>query len=287
MKFAAVICAALAAAVIAIPAQGQDPAEVGEGKGWFHTDCSFANRAPDDPIVFPRGPGASHSHDFIGPKVTAFSTNESIRKGLTTCVRTNTPFSTSDRSAYWVPTLYVGDAPVQPLAGVTAGYSAGVRAYRQIEPFPDDLRVIAGDSKGGPTEEGGQRIYLWECPGGILERGTATTAPTCATPRLDLLMRFPDCWNGADDSRDHKSHMAYSRRGACPSTHPVLVPQLQLTVRYPTTGGPDVRLASGDVSTAHADFMNGWDPDKLAGLVARCMNADRYCGGSDYPVPGH
>ena len=66
----------------------------------------------------------------------------------------------------------------------------------------------------------------------------------------------------------------------------VLVPQLQLTLHYTTRGGPTTRLASGKIDTAHADFMNGWDTDKLAALVKHCMNADKYCGGTDRAVPG-
>ena len=52
--------------------------------------------------------------------------------------------------------------------------------------------------------------------------------PTCPDTRgsfLRLHIRFPECWDGRNiDSADHKSHMAYSRAGVCPSTHPISVP---------------------------------------------------------------
>ena len=108
-------------------------------------------------------------------------------------------------------------------------------------------------------------------------------------------MKFPDCWDGIHlESLDHKSHMAYSRRPnrlrtrrVCPSTHPRVMPQITMEVRYPTSGGPLTRLASGAMNTAHGDFMNAWKQQQLERLVRRCLNADRYCGGQDTPVPGH
>ena len=32
----------------------------------FLADCPFSHRLPDDPIVSPNLPGASHMHDFFG-----------------------------------------------------------------------------------------------------------------------------------------------------------------------------------------------------------------------------
>ena len=89
--------------------------------------------------------------------------------------------------------------------------------------------------------------------------------------------------------------MAYSRldltskrkKATCPGTHPRPVPALRLTVRYKTTGGPALTLASGAVNTAHADFMNGWNEKKLARMVRRCLKRDKYRGGGSSPVRGH
>lgn len=285
---------ALSLFVIALPANGDDPSgPVGADVGAFHADCQYTHRLADDPIVAPRGSGASHSHDFFGSRSTdAFSTNDSIRSSASTCVRTNASASDADHSAYWVPTLYVGDQPVDPVEPLGAYYKAGRRDFMAIKSFPKDLRIIAGDAKGlTPDEINGQRVFIWECEGTTVDRGSTTIAPTC-TQGLTLSIRFPDCWDGINvDSSNHKSHMAYSTEGArawvCPSTHPVLVPRLELKVRYPTTGGPAVRLASGAVNTAHADFMNGWNQETLEALVRDCLNTDEYCGGGEKPVPGH
>jgi Domain of unknown function (DUF1996) len=101
---------------------------------------------------------------------------------------------------------------------------------------------------------------------------------------VDLSVAFPDCWDGTRlDSPDHQAHMTFSvHRGegprACPATHPRAVPAVQLHLRYPTRGGPAVRLASGFEYTAHADFFNAWDPGGLADLVKNCLNASVGCG---------
>ena len=75
----------------------------------FAVVCTFSHRLPDDPIVHPRQPGTSHSHDFFGNTTTdASSTYASLRAGSTTC------HNPEDTAAYWVPTLLVGTAAVAP-----------------------------------------------------------------------------------------------------------------------------------------------------------------------------
>ncbi len=126
-----------------------------------------------------------------------------------------------------------------------------------------------------------------------LVRASNVSVPTCPGTKLEVLIRFPDCWDGTHlDSADHMSHVAYSdpdRRGSvyrtCPRSHPVAIPKLAIEVRYPTVGGPGVSLASGLGYTAHADFFNAWDPETFARLVRDCLNADGYCGKGNKPGP--
>jgi hypothetical protein len=40
----------------------------------------------------------------------------------------------------------------------------------------------------------------------------------------------------------------------------------------------DVSLASGGVHTAHADFLNAWDQEKLETEVELCINRNLTCG---------
>ena len=88
----------------------------------FIENCRFSHQAPDDPIVFPSKPGASHQHTFVGNRTTsAFSNFGSLRSGPTTCMRRD------DTAAYWVPTLYQGSTAVFP-QGATIYYRRGTLA---------------------------------------------------------------------------------------------------------------------------------------------------------------
>src|SRR5262249_56621631 len=54
----------------------------------FVGSCAFSHMAMDDPIVYPRQPGASHDHSFVGNTTTnAFSTLRTLRAGSSTCKR--------------------------------------------------------------------------------------------------------------------------------------------------------------------------------------------------------
>ncbi len=114
--------------------------QTGEGFGAFYSFCEFSHRSNDDPIVFPGKKGAAHSHDFFGATtLDQNSTNESIKQGGTTCVRSDDGFERnkvgSNRSAYWIPTLYVNDQPVQSLKS-SSSYRTEYKSTSTIEPFP-------------------------------------------------------------------------------------------------------------------------------------------------------
>jgi hypothetical protein len=236
----------------------------------FISSCRFSHRLPDDPIVFPRRPGASHDHTFVGNTTTnAFSTRGSLVRASTTCRRAD------DTAAYWMPTLLVNGQPVEP-RGATIYYRR--RTLDAVRPFRPGLKMIAGDAHAtGPQN---LRVTFWNC-GAAAGVAPSADVPTCPDVRgsgLRLHVNFPSCWNGTElDSADHQSHMAYAMRGRCPSTHPVAVPAISLIFRYPVTGGPGVSLASGGHYSAHADFFNAWKQPGLASLVDGCLNALRHC----------
>ena len=239
----------------------------------FVENCGYAHQAPDDPIVFPGQSGLSHQHTFVGNTTTnAFSTFGSLRAGGTTCLRRD------DTAAYWVPALYQGSTAVLPVAA-TIYYRRGTLA--EVTPFPNNLRVIAGDAKA--TSPQGMRITFWSC-GVVSGVDRSAEVPTCPDTRgsfLRLHIRFPECWDGRRlDSPDHKGHMAYAVRGECPATHPVEVPQITQIYRYPSRGGEGFALASGGVYSAHADFLNAWKPSALRKFVEGCLNALVHCGRS-------
>jgi len=237
----------------------------------FIETCRFSHRAPDDPIVFPGKAGVSHDHTFVGNRSTnAFSTFGSLRSAGTTCQRRE------DTAAYWLPTLFQGSTPVLPVEA-TIYYRRGT--FEKVRTFPRDLRMIAGDATATTPQD--VRYVFWNCGrgGGRTPSSTVPTCPVVAKSSLRLHVRFPNCWNGRlTDSPDHKSHMAYSVRGHCPSSHPAAVPAITILFRYPSQGGQGFSLASGGQLSGHADFMNTWNPGALKRLVEGCLNALVHCG---------
>ena len=271
---AGLVVVGVASAALAKPPAGDLRGDVTradlQGVNFVET-CRFSHQAPDDPIVFPGKPGASHQHTFVGNRTTdAFSTFGSLRSGRTTCARA------ADTAAYWVPALYQGASVVLPRAA-TIYYRRETTS--PVMAFPNGLRMIAGDAAA--TSPQGMRVTFWSC-GALSGVPPSTDVPTCPQVRgssLRLHVRFPSCWDGRRlDSADHKSHMAYAVRGACPSTHPVAVPAVAQIYRYPTLGGEGFTLASGGELSAHADFFNAWRPGALKRLVEGCLNALVHCG---------
>jgi hypothetical protein len=250
--------------------------------GSFITVCRFSHRAPDDPIVYHGKPGASHDHSFVGNVSTsAFSTFASLRRARTTCE------PTSDTAAYWAPTLLVNGRPVLPTRAIVY-YDRLTSA--PVRPFPPGLRIVAGNAYAGSRQSTG--VTFWQCGVikttlyGPLRRAQGASpsvagnvVPSCPPgSRLQLRVNFPDCWNGKTrDSLNHASHMAYSRNGVCPRSHPVPVPAIALVYEYLPPSGV-VALSSGPAYTGHADFVNAWNQRALANLVDRCLNALRVCG---------
>jgi hypothetical protein len=252
-------------------------------------DLRSSHTADDDPIVDPRQSGRSHPHTFFGNTSTdADSTLASLRAAGTTCK------PAADRGAYWVPTLYQRGRAVR---AAKAQFYYNLRGYTSMDSFPPGLKMITGDAHAQHPQS--VRVVYWSCGAtgvrvrvgsgaprcGLLRARFHGVAQACGTcPRrsnfevsvktfVELHLNFPDCWDGKHlDSVDHKRHMAYSRNYVCPPSHPVKVPLIRLTIRYPITDGRDVALASGGQLTGHADFFNAWSQRVLDKLVDRCFH---------------
>jgi Domain of unknown function (DUF1996) len=253
---------------------------VGDGVGAFRTVCDLARMAKDDPIVFPGQPGASHLHSFFGNAgANANSTQDSIRNsGNSTCRG-----GIANRSSYWVPSLIDAQGkPVEPIR-IDVYYKSGYNgiAPEDVQPFPSGLRVIAGSAKASAAQE----HSYWDCHGDYI--GHPGSIPQCSSEAdaLNMVVEFPQCWDGKNlDSADHKSHMAYTEDGKCPSTHPVPIPAISFNVLYPVRNVTGWRLASDMYETskpggfsAHGDWFEGWDPDISKTFIKNCVNAGVDC----------
>ncbi len=200
---------------------------------------------------------------------TPYSTADSLRGSPTTCQQQ------LDTASYWAPALYDGDELVEP-TGLKAYYRPGPEVDPTIvEPMPPGLALIAGDAAAtGPQPLG---VVGWHCGS---SSALHDRPPSCsADSPLALRITFPDCWDGRLlDVADHTSHVARSRKGLCPDSHPVPIVQLVTDIRYSTNGGTEMSLASGAAHTAHADFINAWDQEKLETEVELCINRNLTCG---------
>jgi Domain of unknown function (DUF1996) len=278
VRLAAIV--GLAASALAWQTAGGAAAPSVSGTATFISVCAFSHRAPDDPIVFPRAPGFSHNHTFVGNVSTnAFSTLATLRRARTTCD------PQGDTAAYWAPTLYVDGSPVIPRSA--AIYYRRLTTAK-VRPFPAGLRMVAGNSHAVSPQS--RSVTYWDCavfkenfyaPRETQSENAAgsSSIPHCSQyADLQLNVNFPNCWNGKSlDSADHKSHMAYSVDGRCPASHPVAVPAIRLVYSYLPPGPGTVILSSGGQYSGHADFINSWNERVLTKLVDTCLDDGVYC----------
>jgi hypothetical protein len=260
--------------VFGTPGTGQPPGPIVR-VAEFLAVCPPSHRLPDDPIVFPRLPGASHMHSFFGN--TSTNANSDINSLLSSPSNCNPSI---DLSSYWVPTLYRDNVPVEPDTPTFYYLGEGVRddVIARIQPLPLGLRIVAGNAKA--TAPDATTISRWSClhAGQVPPGKDFVNCP--AGTMMESYLDFPQCWNGRDlDSADHKSHMAYPVNGDCPATHPVPVPKLRQVLRYPVNGDPShFRLASGAGFTMHGDFFNAWPEAEMLRRVRDCINPIIKCG---------
>lgn len=272
---------ALVIALTGLTVSGGSPAQAASA-GWI-VRCDFSHALPDDPIVYPQQRGASHVHDFVGNTSTnGMSTYKSMVSATAKC---GLP---KDTAGYWTPALYRNGVKVAP-AGSYGGRSARPKIYyrddnlnagTRVEPFPPDMRLIAGNHKATTAAQSpklGSAIY-WGCSDN--STGKLTTPPaSCSTGIMSLHVGFPSCWNGVRTGVNDTANVVYPSGGKCPAGFPRALPRMILRWEYPvTTTTGKITLASGSPYSIHADFWNTWDQARLSQLVDDCLNADQSCG---------
>jgi Domain of unknown function (DUF1996) len=222
----------------------------------------------DDPIVFPGTQNATHLHVYFGNTGARFDSTASslVNSGNSTCTG-----GILNRSSYWVPAMI--DAregrPLTPLP-LSIYYKVGYNGIPSsaIRPFPQGLRMIAGNSKATAPQDVSIVHFHCHAQSNGAPVLSATIPASCpAGSVLQASIEFPQCWDGTNlDSPDHKSHMAYPSGGRCPSTHPVPIPQITYNVVYrvANTGDTAYWRLSSDLAGApagssnHADWFAAW-----------------------------
>jgi len=259
------------------------------GTGIFTDRCAYSHEAADDPIMYPGRAGASMHHDFFGNTgTTASSTAASLLGGATTCT------TSADSSAYWAPVLEQDGRVLTP--GTALIYwrrPTGEQAA--VHTVAVGLQLIAGDEAA--TAPQSTSVISWGCAK-AKAKGSAGTAsgpkPGTATPHacpagrdIRLTVFFPSCWDGKNLAGMGQTNVVYPVDHACPSSHPVQIPQIVFHVAYPTSTATGLTLSTspavqGSIDTAHIDFINGWDQARLNADVAACDATSTRCG----PVTG-
>ncbi len=277
--------------------------------GFFRVKCEVSHFAYDDPIIYPGQPGRAHLHMFFGnTNANAYSTFDSLlNTGTGTCNGEDL-----NRSAYWFPAVLDrnGNALI-PFEIMVYYKNDNFRfdgANELVSPFPDNLRMIAGDASA--TQPQTEFTGDWEvipavsflCGPAYGASQRSALIPDCSSNgqgpyagnALEMQIAFPQCFN--PDSGTYlsdQSHMSYSEGGyygvRCPDSHPQDVSSIMYRIFFSPDeyGGSlsDLYLSS-DVkhnqilpggTTAHADWFGAWHPEAMDMWVQNCNNTQADC----------
>ncbi|KAK7510465.1 uncharacterized protein IWZ02DRAFT_39953 [Phyllosticta citriasiana] len=248
-----------------------------------------------DPILNP-GQLSPHVHSFIGaPVISANTSFADTQKASCSQV-----YVKPDKSVYWMPSLYFQSPKNQSFIRVPEHHrvlyyfnrasdpKTNQQNFDLIEEFPPNFRMIAGDSmlRSPATTKQMQGAVEWFCHGPDVKSSGFPAGFTSCANGLAGSIHFPYCWNGQDfNVSAPQAHMSYpvgdySDSGACPSTHPHVLPHIFIEFwfdvssfngQYGAGDNPWV-LSNGDPTgySFHADFLNGWTPGVLGKAMKTC-----------------
>ena len=248
-----ILAALLAAAVTALTV-GKANADPGPGTGAsFVVECSINGVFVADPI-------ARTLHEHVESGATPFNnsiTASSVRSHGTSC------FDARDKSAYWSPLLYESNGTaLVPITSDT--YYRGGVAPSKVVAFPYSTQMLANAAS---------RVK-WECRDGTVQG--FDNAPSSCAGKLIAAIRFPQCWNG--DSPAKIDDFRYPTSGSCAAPFSKVVPEMTQRWSFRARDGEinGVRVSAGDgqledQSFEHADFLNGWNQDRLRFLIKDCI----------------
>ncbi|HYN93920.1 MAG TPA: DUF1996 domain-containing protein [Pilimelia sp.] len=281
MRTRTMLAAGLTALAVAVSGLsfvvGNSPDATAAAAGLWKIDCGYSHSLPDDPIVHPGRPGASHLHDFFGNVGANASSTYASLKGVTSTCANN------DRAAYWAPAVYQNGKKINP-TGAIIYYTTSAGAPDKQESFPPDMRIILGNPRATTAAQQQGQIE-WGCSDNT--QIGRTVPARCASGHIQVRMRFPACWNGVTVQGDAAANLRYPSRGTCPKGFPRALPTMRLNIGYKvgtTTGA--LTLSSGSVYSIHADFLNSWDQPTLDALVKRCFHGQQNCGRFRGTSPG-
>jgi hypothetical protein len=256
----------------------------GHNPGIFTDTCTLTKTLPNDPIMMPGMTGMSMQHDFFGnPAVDAHSTSKSMVGASSSCS------TAADSSAYWTPVLYQDGKAMEPKSTLLY-WRAPAASASSVKTMPAGMTMIAGNEAA--TSAQSDTIVDWTCTPSAtdLNPGRSTAPHDCGSGFLRLIITFPNCWDGHSLNGMGQKNVVYQGAdGACPSSHPVQIPQIVMHVAYPTSTASNLTLSigptqAGPTVTGHADFMMGWNQPRMDADVAACIDSQTRCGRTTGPL---
>ncbi|KAF2182302.1 hypothetical protein K469DRAFT_587248 [Zopfia rhizophila CBS 207.26] len=272
-----------------------------------------------DPLVNPGMIYTPHLHQIVGGNsfsITMDPTNHDL-PAKSTC--TSCSFK-EDLSNYWTAVMFfkhkngtykrvpqVGNGGPQGKLVNKGGLDVYYIPSGKVTAFKKGFRMLAGNAaETNPSKVAKGNIChrCWTSPNEDQFVGSAPctgtdTVDIPADPKCKMIRQtiiFPTCWDGKNlDSPDHKSHVAYGQGsganggGACPSTHPVKLPQIMYELMWNVTTFADKSLWPTDGSSpfvysmnvggpaAHGDYVFGWKDNSLQLAMDKNCNLNRDC----------
>jgi len=226
--------------------------------GEFHTRLNFVKRATVDPLLAPGNPDFWHAHDFfVNPSVNENSTLTSLMEA-----GASDAAPASNLSVYWVPSLFneTTGSYVDPLDSSIAYYSVQKPLEpSKIEAMPAGLSIIAGNAM--PSERQSTGVVFWNYIGTSTQYDHIPQGDEWQDLPLQAVVMFPQFWDGESlTGRNFKDHMAYDRGGdGGPSSHPYLLPELQLQIHYGRIPrDANLVLTSDSMTADRPGYAPGW-----------------------------